>query len=56
MTKVFTVLCVLILIATFGFLAKGTIGIDSAQKVQPEIQKPEKSYVVNGSFTKSVES
>jgi hypothetical protein len=49
MKKIFTVLSVLILIATFGFLAKGDIEKKSVQKVQPE-----KSYVVSGSFTKSV--
>lgn len=57
MKKLFTVLCVLILIATFGFLAKGTIGKKSGQKVE-EIKvsevNQEKSYVVTGSFTKSV--
>ena len=58
MKKVFTVLCVLILMATFGFLAKGTIGKKFGQKVHEikisEMTKPEKSYVVTGSFTKSV--
>ncbi len=58
MKKTFTVLCVPVLIATLGFLAKGTIAKQSVQESQEikisENHKPGKSYVVTGSFTKSV--
>jgi soluble lytic murein transglycosylase-like protein len=55
MKKVFIVLCVLILIATFGFLAKSTIEKKSLQKAyETKVTENDKSYVVTGSFTRSV--